>query len=273
MEIQKIDKDYFFRCDLYKPFGDNTINGLKILQAEKIITNNIDDIKSKYNNTVVVHTSVHGVTGTIMAAVCNKYNIKCIIAMGGTNVNSIAKHKNLHIAHNYQADFVTLAKHGMFSALKFRINKMCNEKSFFNGCFTSNYSDIMDSLIDYNTPELPNAVDNIIIPIGSGISFSCIYKYIIQSNIQYKNIIGCCVGPNRIKDIIKYLGDTNYDYSNIKLYEVNKELNSAYSRRIFNSNEHIEFDSIYESKMWKWSINNDISKEINMYFVVGNNNF
>jgi len=256
----------YYRGDINKPYGENTICGGKVIQARELLYKNKSHIIENCNSTVVGQTSVHSTSGTILAAVAQELGFKCIVIVGGSNDKCLfTKNYMMRLAKHYGADVRNVCGTGMSGPVMHRLRELCKERNYFNACYSDNYDDVIPC-ISKEVICIPNELDNLIIPVGSGINMSAILSGIRYFGKKVKRVIGCHVGPDRSDKILEMcnplLGSVKFEM---------QPLNTVYSKPEYCVlPDGTQLDELYEAKAHKWMTENiDTKKEKTLFWIVG----
>ena len=264
--VEKHNGIYYKRDDLYAPYGD--VNGGKVRQTIEILEN--CNIKSG----IIASTSVHSPSSTIFSRVAQEYNIPCIIAVGGTKPENLDKLPIMRLCKHFGAEIRIVAGHGMKTAISARIREIQQENGYYNPDF-SKHIHTHPELMFVNSQQvanIPDELDVLIAPVGSGIQFANILKGIHEYNKSVKRIIGVQVGPDRRKLIDSYLykelvweEKVIYEYE-LMQYEI--QFPHSYSKSEIQRVGDFELDDLYEAKAHKWMLNNIVSDKV-LFWCVG----
>lgn len=230
-------------------------NGGKLQQALRLVEDNLKDIKTIYNNQVICSCSIKSPQSAIISEVCKKYKIDCNIV----TYKTLKPNRNLSIAHN-GAKIYGL-KSGYNSVIEHYARELSKKLNGFyiNMGFAS--KEAVDSNI-YETYNLPDDLDYLVVTIGSAMNFISILKGIKRFDKKVKNIIGIIVGksPEKILSIYKDLPEHTLIKSP---YKYGQEINI----------DSYFFDPIYEAKGYEWLMKNiDIEKNKVLFWVIGKRN-
>lgn len=267
--IEKYNNIYFKRDDKFIPFLDLPINGGKVRQAISLIYNNFDYIKRFHNSTVGTTSSVHSPQGLIITKVAKEFGLKTILIIGGTDLKvSLNKYKSLRMAYNLGCE-IKQFKLGYPSSLLSQLKKISLKKKLFIIKFGINLEFDPKSIINSVSKQVQNIPDNLdilVVPVGSGITMGGIIKGIIKYKKKVKNIIGIQIaGYDRTKIINKII-NCRYNY---KFY---MDKTFPYSKKVklkFNKEEYL--DPIYEAKAFKYFTENfDYKNKKVLFWIVGN---
>ena len=110
--IQEYDKTLYKRHDLFVPFQDIPVNGLKLKQCLYLVEKNKDKIKEKYNNTIGTASSVYSPQGIIVARVAKEFGFKSVLLIGNhlTIEKCIENHYNLRLAKKLGCEISVASK-------------------------------------------------------------------------------------------------------------------------------------------------------------------
>jgi len=276
--IEQYGNIFYKRDDLFAPFGIDHVNGGKVRQAVQLFDEIHDDIRDNHNGGVVTASSVHSPQSAIIAKVAQEHGFKCVIAVGGTKKETLYKHHMMRLSKFYGADIRIVAGHGMTTAIdagakkkiipdtgykliKFAISLESNPEAIFDG--------VTDQVMN-----LPDELDNLVVPVGSGIQFAGIVRGIKKYNKKIKRIVGVAF-CDRTKSVNKHLDRFKYenfpeDVIEFQDYEMILTKH-AYSKSVWeNVGETFVLDDIYEGKAHRWMTENiDTEKEKTCFWVVG----
>ena len=264
--VEQYNGIYYKRDDLYAPYGD--VNGGKVRQTIEIIEN------CYMGPGIIASTSVHSPSSTIFSRVAQEYNVPCIIAVGGTKPENLDKLPMMRLCKHFGAEIRIVAGHGMKTAITARIREIQQENGYYNPDFSKhihNHPELM-FVNSQQVANIPDELDVLIAPVGSGIQFANILKGIHDHNKSVKRIIGVQVGPDRRKLIDSYLTSQslwderiNYQYE-LMQYEI--QFPHSYSKSEIQRVGDFELDDLYEAKAHKWMLNNIVSDKV-LFWCVG----
>ncbi len=275
--IEYCNKVFYKRDDLYTPFGDDHVNGGKVRQAVQLFDEIHDDIRDNHNGGVVTASSVHSPQSAIIAKVAQEHGFKCIIAVGGTKPETLYNHHMMRLSKFYGADIRIVAGHGMTTAIDAGAKKkIIPETGYklikFAISLESNPEAIFDGVTD-QVANIPDELDNLIVPVGSGIQFAGIIRGLKKYNKKVKRIVGVAF-CDRTKNINAHLDRFKYEDFPAKVtkfddYEI-VLTKYPYSKSIWESFDGVVLDDIYEGKAHKWMRENiDTEKEKTLFWIVG----
>ena len=177
--------------------------------------------------------------------------------------------------HEFGSNFDYQCKIGYDSVLSARIKQIKTTKKLFHVKFGINLESDPDAIINSianQVQNLPNDLDNLVIPTGSAITAGGILCGLKKYNIKPKKIIIVQIsGFDRRNTIRKILDLSNvehpypqYQYVADKTYPYSKHLN-------VNLNNTENLDPVYEAKGYNWMIKNvDYKNEKTLFWIVGN---
>ena len=258
---------YIKRDDLYKPFGDNTVNGGKLRQCYKLV----ESIKDKYDG-VISCCSIHSPQAPITSAVANHFGLKAIICYGATNERRLQELEMPKLARYYNAELRILLSSGIHKILYNKARHIAQEENLFvidYGFNIVDYPDIMFSAISRQVENIPDELDNLVITCGSGITTTGVLLGLVKYNKKVKNIYLVATAPDRQKLINENLSLNNIvmEYNIIDLFH---QKGFKYEDKLYKSFDGIDFHPNYEAKTFNWLENNiDYKKEKTLLWVVG----
>jgi len=268
--IQEHNGILYKRDDLFQPFGKNGMNGGKARQAIMLIKNNLETIKEDFGGKVITHTQVHSTSGTIMAQVCQFYGLECIICIGGSSPTTLYNHHMMVLAKHFGADIRNVCGTGMHGPVLSRMRKLAEAENAFNVVYSDNADKFPESILDPITEQvmnIPDTLENLIVPVGSGIQLSSILRGIVKYEKTVKNIYGVCIGPDRSKIINCYVNPLEYPIRDYKMIPLKTQYGKG-EQEFFGDGEM--FDELYEAKAHKWMMENiNTDNGQTLFWVVG----
>lgn len=243
--------------------------GGKLRQAFALLENNKQQIKNKYNNTVVTATSVHSPQGLIISKVAKYNNMKCHVFIGATDENVVKRNRLMYeTSKNATLQF---AKAAWSTVLKKHSTDFCLANNYFLVNYGINLIDDKDAILNsiaLQVKNIPDNLDYLVVPVGSGITFSGILLGLQRFNKNVKNIIGIQIsGQNLLSKIRGNLGfeQIKFEYYISKVY--------SYSKQVKLNIGDLVLDPIYEAKAWDYFIKNfDYKNKKTCFWVVGDTN-
>lgn len=273
--VQEQDGVFYKRDDLFAPFGEDGLNGGKCRQTFHLIKNNWDYLVQAFGGRVITTSSVYSTSGAILAAYAHRLGLKSILAVGGTKPDTLDKHHMMRLAQAYGCDVRIVCGTGMAGPLKKRLTEICETESVFNAVFSDNVSDQQQAILEPITTQvenIPDELDNLVVPVGTGIHMLAVMRGLERYGKKVKRIIGCHVGPDRRKKIDGYLGQLEWQNPPYDMVALNTEKGEAYAKPCI---EQIPFygdslDELYEAKAHVWMRENiDTKKEKTLFWIVG----
>jgi len=275
--IERYNNIFYKRDDLYTPFGSDNVNGGKVRQAVQLFDEIHDDIRDNHNGGVVTASSVHSPQSAIIAKVAQEHGFKCIIAVGGTKPDTLYNHHIMRLSKFYGADIQIVAGHGMTSAIdagaKKKIIALNGYKLIkFAISLESNPEAIFDGVTD-QVANIPDELDNLVVPVGSGIQFAGIIRGLKKYNKKVKRIVGVAF-CDRTKSINAHLDRFKYEKFPEEVIDFDDYeivlTKYPYSKSVWESFDGVVLDDIYEGKAHKWMRENiDTEKEKTCFWIVG----
>lgn len=265
--IEVHDGLYLKREDLYKPFGDYSVNGGKLRQCYKLV----NSIKDKYDG-VISCCSIYSPQAPITSAVANSFNMKAIICYGGTNELRLQELPMPLISKQFGAELRIISKSGIHKILYNKAKQIALKENLFvvdYGFNIIDYPDIMYEAISSQVENIPDELDNLVITCGSGITTIGVLLGLKKYNKKVKNIYLVATAPSRDK-LIKntlFLYGIFPNYSIIDLFHM---ANFHYEDEVFEKIDGIELHPNYEAKTFNWLKNNiDYKNEKTLLWIVG----
>ena len=272
--IEEYNGIYFKRDDLFQPFDDIPLSGGKVRQAMKLIENNLEKIKSEYNNTVITGTSVNSPQGIIIARVAKEYGVNSIIVFGNTNEQNLIKNNLTHNCMKYATRIDYKARMAYNNVLNARVFNICEseQKDYFFINFGINLSYDKDAIIDTvanQCENIPDDLDYIFVPAGSAIMLAGIIKGVDKFHKKGK-IVGIQIsGYDRSGTIQEALPARllyGFDFIIDKTYPYSKHLKIEVAPGFI-------LDPVYEAKAYDYMIKHfNLEGKKTLFWVVGDSN-
>ena len=209
----------------------------------------------------------------IISRVAKAYNLGCFVGYGALSPKTLEENKfiqhirlNNGIAEriaNYSYDNV------ISSSLK-KLQEAGTGNNFFIikfGIDVEKNPIVVDCIAD-QVKNLPDNLDNLIIPTGSGITAGSVLRGMKKYGKKIKNVYVVHIsGMDRVMKINEIEGRVPYIYV--------KGTGYPYSRRLkLKVADGFELDEIYEAKVYDWMLHNvDLRGEKTLFWVVGNANY
>lgn len=271
--VEEYNGILYKRDDKYMPFSDVPLSGGKVRQAITLLHNNYDYIKNQCGNHIVTPTSVHSPQGLIVSRIAKEFGIKSTLVLGATTrEKAVRNNKIIASSVLLGSDIDTGAGMAYNNVLNSRIEKMAQSQRFFIVQFGINLTDNPRAIVDsiaYQVQNIPNDLDMLVMPVGSGITFGGVLRGLEIYNIRPKKIIAIQIAGHDRTRSIDFMQNTGIEYEYIpdKTY--------AYSKHVsikLNQKEYL--DPIYEAKAFDYMIKHiDIKGKKVLFWIVGNSSF
>jgi 1-aminocyclopropane-1-carboxylate deaminase/D-cysteine desulfhydrase-like pyridoxal-dependent ACC family enzyme len=275
--VEKYNNVYYKRDDLFIPFGKDSVNGGKVRQAIHLFDDLHDDIRDNHNGGVVLASSVHSLQSVVVARLAKQHDFNCIVAVGGSKDETLYNHSMMKLVRYYGGEVVNVAGHGMSTVIDARVRDIIIPKTGYKLIkFATNLETNLDAIFEGVIDEvanIPDHLDNLIVPIGSGIQFTGIIKGLQKHNKKVKRIIGISFcdrssNINKWLDIFKY---ENFPEEIIEFPEYEIHLTEyPYSKSIWEKVGDFYLDDIYEGKAHRWMRENiDTENKKTLFWIIG----
>lgn len=241
---------WFKREDLFRPLGDEHVNGTKLRQFHHVLceASARGGLESKK---IIVQTSVHSTSGAICAAVARQMNPdwKVTVVVGGLKEHHIPNHPMLRLARYYGAEIRVVCGTGMSGPVMARLREISAAEGHFNACLEDQLRhnpDFVLQSVAKQVQNIPPQIKRIYVPVGSGTQMAGIITGLNKlPQRQDMQVIGLNVGPKRdIASMISMFSDVDY---------IQIELNTQYSKPCHVSIDGIgALDTCYEAKAFQW---------------------
>lgn len=264
---------YLKRDDLFTAYS-GLIRGAKMRQT-------IQDVRylrtrCKRVRTVVLSTSVNGTTGTIAAEVAKEHGLACIVCVGATTEERLRELPMMRLAKAHGATISIVAGTAYASVLQSRVREIVQKAGY--ECAMLDYGLWWPRGTTEQVENLPNRLDNLVIPCGTGIQMAAILYGLSRSSKAIRRVIGVRVGPDRRKAIDRrlrtvgvreYMQQTFFGRSGVQ-YELHQCAGHLdYSKPVHASVAGIDLDPYYEAKAYTWMLNNLDPSEKTCFWIVG----
>ncbi len=280
--VELINGIYYKRDDYYSPYYDIQLSGSKIRQMKLLY----DELKNSNQPPIglITYSSVFSPQSIIVAKVCFDNKIPCIICVGVNERDNIKgsfinNHKALILSKKYKAEIRNIAGIGYNTVLKAKAEKIASETGFtlvHFGINLENHKETLIKSVSNQIENLPDELDNLIIPCGSGVTTAGIIIGLKMFNKKVNRIIPIQIsGIDRSKDIDQILS----------IFDVKAEYEFLVDKSYQYKEKVIQFikpgdqlNVIYEAKSLKYFLRNrgslGIKKEDKtLFFIIANNNF
>lgn len=287
--VDILENDSFFRYakrdDLYKPFSDSDVNGGKVRQAICLIGENYDNIVANHNKNVWTSTSTSSPQGIIIGKTASWFGLNSKIFIGAMAYPSTIKENPLMMLAYKNGSTINCDCTQAYEAPLY--NQMVKESKklgvgYYDVKFGINLDTSPDSLIMSTANQvknIPDVLDNLIVPCGSCIILSGVIIGCQMFNKKVKNIIGVQIaGYDRRKTIDNTLHKYNintFSFGNRNtIYKLLLSKDYTYTKLLKNysiNNGELLLDPLYEAKAYDY-IKKHVTLEgkENLFWVVGN---
>lgn len=258
---------YLKRDDLFKPFGDNTVNGGKLRQCFMLV----DAVKNGYDG-LISCCSIYSPQAPITSYVAKHFGMKCVICYGGTTKERLRRFRMPTIVRNCGSEIRIISKSGIHKILYTKAKKIAAEENLFvvdYGFNITEYPDLLLNAVSNQVENLPDDLDNLVITCGSGITTLGVLIGLHRFKKKVKNIYLICTAPNRKQMIDSNLEkyDIHMEYNMIDLFHMK---GFKYERGVRAECDGIVLHPNYEAKSYKWLTENiDTKKEKTLLWIVG----
>ncbi len=280
--IEEYKNILYKRDDLYLPYSElPNLGGGKVRQMQTLYSE-IKTAHGEIEGLITNPVSLSSPQSAIVAKVSKDNNLPCIICVGGKIAsvqNTIQKYKPLSLAFRLGAEIRVVANIGYSNVIRSKMNDISKSNNYHFIDFGINLIDYPEAIIGSTAKQvqnLPNKLDNLIIPCGSALTMAGILVGLNLYNKQVKRIIGIQIsGIDRrknIDEVLKSFGiKTIYEFYIDKTYKYSKNL-----KYFIDSN--LELNVKYESKavLYFNKYKNELNirnTESTMIWIIGNNNF
>lgn len=271
--IEELNGILFKRDDLFMPFPDEQINGGKVRQAINLIHDNFDLIRQEYHSMVATSCGVHSPQGMIVSRVAKEFGLGCFVGYGRVLPENLVKNKFVQEIIRNGGNARTIATQPFDKVITYHLRELQNEgdgKNFYIIKFGIDIdrNPIVIDCISNQVENLPDDLDNLIIPCGSGITSGAILRGIKKFKKQIDRIwVVHISGEDRRNEINKIEDSVLYFYVKGTGYPYGKEVKVTVDGKL-------NLDSIYEAKAYDWMTKNiDYRKERTLFWCVGNANY
>jgi 1-aminocyclopropane-1-carboxylate deaminase/D-cysteine desulfhydrase-like pyridoxal-dependent ACC family enzyme len=266
---------YWKRDDHFQPFGPHHVNGGKVRQAILVFRSRLEELRNPecFKNGVVTAASVYSPQSANIAKVAQHYGVKCISTVGGTTEEGLRKHSMMRLTRHYGSEIRIVAGHGMTAVIHARMHDIAKSLDYLpiemGELMEENPTAIFESTAR-QVENLPDNLDNLIVPTGVAIQLTGILRGIRQYEKKVKRIVCVCVGPTREKQLKHYLSDIYKEevarYHTVEMYAHKAPYSKGYDVQV--CGEFI--DDLYEGKAYDWMTKNiDYRNEKTCFWVVG----
>lgn len=191
----------------------------------------------------------------IISRVAKAYNLGCFVGYGNISAKTLAE--NNFIKHIRQNDGIveSIINQGFDNAITSQLKKLQekgNRKNFYIikfGIDVEKNPIVVDCIAD-QVKNIPDNLDNLVIPTGSGITAGSVLKGIKKFGKKVKCVYVVHIsGEDRRKKINDIEGGMPYIYVKGTGFPYSKKLKVKVT-------DDFELDYIYESKAYDWMLHN-----------------
>lgn len=280
-------KMYFKRDDLFLPYDGLTryLGGGKTRQTITLFEHLKDELK-KYDG-VITYSSVGSPQAVIVVKGAIDAGYKAAISFGvnDTIENVVKNHKPIRACKELGAELYNVAKIGYNNVLLAKTEEIAKKHNYYIIHFGINIDNAAHALTDTianQVQNIPDKLDFLIIPVGSGIQTAAILYGIKKFKKEVGKVIGIQIsGYDRSKTIGKLLTsleceDVPYEQIIDKTYPYSTHI--EYPIRHTDFRKNINLNVVYESKAMDYVVKHREELEIKrdseiLYWVVGENNY
>lgn len=249
--VENIGGMLFKRDDLYQPFDDLPLNGGKIRQGYRIVSALHDLIKEEYGGRVYSTCSLHSPQGIIITRVCKEFGIEATLFHGRTNFNSITKNSFIRHILNCGGHVNIGCRSGFGNVVTSFINSF--ELTGYNIGFGINIDkdELLCGDVECQTQNLPDDLDNLVVPVGSGIIAAAVLRGLTLYKKHVKNIHLIQISGHDYRSTIEGLC-SGYDIPEYNFYISNDYPYAKAVRHVLA--DGTELDPIYEGKAYDYML-------------------
>lgn len=262
----------FKRDDLFMPFPNEQINGGKVRQAINLIYSNLDLIRKEYHSTVATSCGIHSPQGMIVSRVASEYNLGSFVGYGRVLPKNLAKNSFVQEIVRNGGTAQSIAKQPFDKVITYHLRELQNKgqgKNFYIIKFGIDIdrNPVVIECIANQVENLPDDLDNLIIPCGSGITSGAILRGIKKFNKGIDKIwVVHISGEDRQREIYQIVGDVPYFYVKGTGFPYGKKVEMTIDGKL-------NLDSIYKAKVYDWMTKKiDFRKGKTLFWCVGNAN-
>ena len=265
---------YYKRDDLFKPFPGEQLNGGKLRQAINLIYSNLDLIKSDYHEKVATTGSVDSPQGLIITRVAAYYNLKSFVAFGNIGEEALKQNNFIRHTRHFGGEVESILGIAFDNRLMPELLKLQQAGEGNNFLPIKFGIDIeknpcgIDCIAD-QVENLPDDLENLVIPAGSGITSGAILRGIKKFNKKIKNIYVVHVSGKDRRSVIESIAP-GVDY----VYKADETYENHHLKRNVMVDRDFYLDKIYEAKTYEWMLKNIYyDSQKTLFWVVGNANY
>jgi 1-aminocyclopropane-1-carboxylate deaminase/D-cysteine desulfhydrase-like pyridoxal-dependent ACC family enzyme len=270
--IEELNGILFKRDDLFMPFPNEQINGGKVRQAINLIHENLDLIRQEYHSMVATSCGIHSPQGMIVSRVAKEYGLACFVGYGRVLPENLARNKFVQEINRNGGTAQSIATQGFDKVVTYHLRELQNKgrgKNFYIIKFGIDIdrNPIVIECIANQVENLPDDLDNLVIPCGSGITSGAILRGIKKYKKRIDRIWVVHISGEDRRQVIAHIENSvPYFYVKGTGYSYNRNVKITVS-------EKLNLDSIYEAKAYDWMTKNiNLNKGKTLFWCVGNAN-
>lgn len=296
---------WFKRDDMFAPLGYGGINGSKCRQAIWLMKEFANKGKGEY---LLSGTSVHSPQLAMGSAIAMHFGYKSLHVLGSTKAETALKNDMVKIASWFGAewDIINIGyNHNLQLRVQYLVDSYFKEDYFLHYGITLSLEDNTSETIfnfhengAYQVQNIPDDIENLIIPFGSANSATSILTGLfLYPKKNLKNIYLIGVGPSKIDflferlnvikkhlginctNFVKHFGrktmfdnvDKNNQYYNLYYHDLHGMKYVTYAEHIIEHWDDIIMHSTYEAKVMKYLKEKlpELLNEKSLFWIVG----
>jgi len=268
-EITPIEEHDGYLVKMDNRFNLGGILGGKVRQCLRIVYENLDDIKSKYNGGIISGVGLPSPQSTIVSSVAKYFGLKCIIVSPRYNNSKVDVNRiNVSLSQSLGADIYGVGNPNP-SGYKRDVKELINDYGYFEIKFGMNSEVVIDSTSN-QVKNIPNSLEHLICITGSGLNLIGILKGIRKFNKNVKNVYGITLS--------KFFEENKKLYydglaQGEKYDEALHIIPSPYPyQKLLKSNKDW-LDWTYENKAWTWMKSKIPPSNQTLFWCVGTRNY
>ena len=268
-EITPIEEHDGYLVKMDNRFNLGGILGGKVRQCLRIVYENLDDIKNKYNGGIISGVGLPSPQSTIVSSVAKYFGLKCIIVSPRYNNSKVDVNRiNVSLSQSLGADIYGVGNPNP-SGYKRDVKELINDYGYFEIKFGMNSEVVIDSTSN-QVKNIPNSLEHLICITGSGLNLIGILKGIRKFNKNVKNVYGITLS--------KFFEENKKLYydglaQGEKYDEALHIIPSPYPyQKLLKSNKDW-LDWTYENKAWTWMKSKIPPSNQTLFWCVGTRNY
>ena len=268
-EITPIEEHDGYLVKMDNRFNLGGILGGKVRQCLRIVYENLDDIKSKYNGGIISGVGLPSPQSTIVSSVAKYFGLKCIIVSPIYDNSKVDVNRlNVSLSQSLGADIYGVGNPNP-SGYKRDVKELINDYGYFEIKFGMNSEVVIDSTSN-QVKNIPNSLEHLICITGSGLNLIGILKGIRKFNKNVKNVYGITLS--------KFFEENKKLYydglpQGEKYDEALHIIPSPYPyQKLLKSNKDW-LDWTYENKAWTWMKSKIPPSNQTLFWCVGTRNY